>query len=485
VAQKGFTLKLKPLEILTEEQVEEIHRSTLHVLRETGVRIESDWALDFFEKNDCQVDRDNLRVRFPEDLVEKCLRKVPGRYRVKARNSRNDLVFGGNTLHYSHTSGMQTVDLDTYEPRPPTKSEYIDCVKVLDALPTISCLSCYPYFGYEGVPPVMAILEGVALKMKYSTKHQSTCYSKDCEIFNIQMAQAVGVEITGAATSSAPLTWGGDAINSARRMVEAGFPIATIDGCILGGTGPATVAGSVVVSNAEHLAMIVLVQLLDPGHRLLIGHFSCPMNMATGSPAFGQIGASISNAIWNQMWRHYEVPCGNGSPGYVTSKRIDYQAGYEKGIAGLVSALSGVNHLLLHFGVSAEISAHPVQAILDDDIAGMIGRFIEGEEVNEETIALELIEEVGPIPGHYLNTAHTRKWWQKEQYMPKAADRLTYPEWVAQGKKSALDYAKERMEEILATHEPEPLTPSQEEDLERILKEARKSYRERGLILQP
>lgn len=478
----GFALKVEPLKLLTPEQVQEIHRSTLQVLWETGAQIESEWALAFFEQHGCQVDHVQRRVRFPGQLVDDCLGKVPCTFQAKARDPKFDLAFGADRLHFSHGSGMQTVDLGTFEPRTPTREEYVECVKVLDALPTISCLGCYPYFGYEGVPPVMAILEGVALKMRYSTKHQTTCYSQDCEIFTIQMAQAAGVEISGAVTSSAPLTWSGEAINSARRMIEAGFPIVTIDGCIMGGTGPATVAGSVVVSNAEHLAMVVLAQLLNPGQRMLIGHFSVPMNMASGSPAFGQIGASLSNAIWNQMWRHYDVPCGNGSPSYVAAKTIDYQAGYEKGMAGLVSALSGVNHLLLHFSVSAEISAHPVQAVLDDDVAGMIGRFIAGEEVSEETIAVDLINQVGPIPGHFLNTAHTRKWWKKEQFMPKVADRSTYTEWVAKGKQTALDYAKERVEQILTSHEPEPLLTDQEDDLERILEDARAFYRKRGQL---
>lgn len=482
MVQSGFTRNVRPLEFLGEEQIAEIHQATLGVLWETGVRIESEWAQGFLDRHGCQVDANEQRVRFPGALVEECLAKVPSTFSVKARDERHNLVFGGDALHFSHGSGMHTIDLDTFEPRPPTRNEYIDCVKVLDALPGVSCLGCYPYFGFGDIPPVMAIPEGVALKMRHSTKHQTTCYSKDCEIFHIQMAQAVGVEISGAATSSAPLSWAGDAIRSARRMIEAGFPVVTIDGCIMGGTGPATVPGSVVVSNAEHLSMIVIAQLLNPGQRMLIGHFSVPMNMATGSPAFGQIGASISNAIFNQMWRHYGVPCGNGSPSYVAAKTIDYQAGYEKAMAGLVSALSGANHLLLHFAVSAEISAHPAQAILDDDIAGMIGRLISGETVSDETIAADVINQVGPIPGHFLNTAHTRRWWKLEQFMPRAADQLTYPDWVARGKKTALDYARERLEEILSTHETEPLSQGQEEDIERILADARSYYKKQGLL---
>jgi trimethylamine--corrinoid protein Co-methyltransferase len=467
------------LEILTEDQVQQMHLAILEVLWETGVRFENEWTLGFFKQHGCKVDEESMRVRFPAELVEECIRQAPGQYQVKAPDPAHDLLVGEQTLYYSHSSGMETIDLDTFEPRPPTRSEYIDCVRVLDALPHLDHLGCYPYFGYEGINPVMAIPEGVALHMKYSSKHQAGCCSNDVELFTIQMAQAVGHELTGTFGSSPPLTWGPEPINAAKRLVEAGFPMSTVDGCMMGGTGPATIPGSVVVSSVEQMAMVVLVQLLKPGHRIMVGHFSLPLNMNTGSPAFGEIGASINNLIFNQMWRYYQLPIGNGTPGYVSAKKIDYQAGYQKGIAGLASALSGVNSMLLHFGVSSELTAHPVQAVLDDDIAGMIGRFVAGETITEETIAVDLIKEVGPIPGHYLGKAHTRQWWRKEQFVPQAADRLTYPEWLQKDKKQALDYARERVEAILAEPERTYLTPGQEEDIHRILEEARAFYRKR------
>ena len=147
----------------------------------------------------------------------------------------------------------------------------------------------------------------------------------------------------------------------------------------------------------------------------------------------------------------------------------------------MITGLSGGSARPLHGAVYGELSHHPVQAILDDDLASMVGRFLEGVAVNDETLAIDLMEGVGPIPGHFLNKAHTRKWWKLEQFVPKAADRLTYPEWMKSGKKSCLDYARDRMEEIVATHKPTPLASSQEEDIERILEEARKYYREKGL----
>jgi trimethylamine--corrinoid protein Co-methyltransferase len=228
--------------------------------------------------------------------------------------------------------------------------------------------------------------------------------------------------------------------------------------------------------------MLVLIQLLDPGHPVIATHFTFPQDMRTGSPAFGSIGCSMNNAICNQVWGKYQLPVSNCSVFATNSKTADYQQGYEKALGAIVAALSGANAITFQNGVFGELSAHPVMAILDDDIAGMVGRFIEGEAVSDETLAIDLIEEVGPIPGFYLNTAHTRKWWKNGQYIPLAADYLSYPEWIKTGKKTALDYAKERMEEILATHKPMPLTPEQEQAIEDILREGTEHYRKEGLL---
>jgi trimethylamine--corrinoid protein Co-methyltransferase len=101
--------------------------------------------------------------------------------------------------------------------------------------------------------------------------------------------------------------------------------------------------------------------------------------------------------------------------------------------------------------------------------------------VNEDTLAIDLINATGPIPGFFLNTDHTREWWQKEQFMPHAADMLTYPEWLKTGKKTALDYARERADELLASWESK-LPPGKEEEVDKILDECRAWYKKRGLI---
>lgn len=484
MASAGFKLKIKPLEIISEEEVESIHSATVNILKETGVKVESKWALDLLKKNGCIVDFESMNVKFPGELVEESIKITPKVFTFKAREEKNDVILGGDIVYFHSAPGANTIDLDTLEPRPPTKDEHINYIKVLDYLPNLHKLSAYPYWGYEGVSPAMAILESCAIKILYSTKTQEVAYNLDSEIFTLEMAQTAGIEYMGGLHTTSPLGVDGVSVTSARRTAEAGFPVYVANSCTCGGTSPITTPGSLAVSNAELLSMIVLVQLMRKGTRILAWDIVWPMNMKTGAPFFGQIQDCLENAMFNQVWRKkYKIPISNGTVGYGSAKNMGFQSGYEKGIASLISALSGANNIQFHGHIFGELSAHPVQAVMDDDIAGMVGHFIEGEAVNEETIALDLIREVGTIPGQYLNKEHTRKWWRTEQYMGKAADYTsTYSEWIKKGKKNAMDYAKERVEDIIANHKPLQLPGEKIEEIERILREAKSYYKEKGML---
>lgn len=482
MAKKGFQRNFSPLKILTEEQVDDIHRSTLRVLEETGLKVEHKRALELFKESGCKVDFDSNRVRFPPWLVEECLRKCPRSFRVKARNPENDIILGENTVYFSTAPGMHTVDLDTWEPRPPTRKEFYDALVIVDALDNPQMTSnYYPWFGYEGVHPLMCIPEGFAARVRNTSKPLSTAYSNDCEIFTIEMAKAVGAEAFVAPLSSPPLTYYGEAIEALYRGLEAGFPFRFIGGMVMGATSPATIAGAVVFFNATVIAGILLTQLLKPGARVAVSPQSFPQNMRSGLCAFGNIAESLHRAASNQYWRRFGIPILN-TCGYTNSKVLDSQCGYERAIQAIISAVTGADVIGQVGAIHGELTLHPIQMILDDDMANMIGRFVEGIEVNDETLATDLIDEVGPIPGMYLDKEHTRKWWKREQFVPKIGDTLSIPEWMEKGKKSAIDCAKERMEEILATHKPDPLTPKQEEDITKILKGAWEYYRKRDML---
>ena len=296
------------------------------------------------------------------------------------------------------------------------------------------------------------------------------------------MGKVLGADVIVASTPAPPMTYYESAVETIYRGAEADLPILFANGAVMGGTGPATIAGSSLTGNAEIIGGIVLAQLLKPGVRVLATNFIFPQNMRSGIPCFGAIEAALSTAVFCQYFRRFGIPVMVANTGPVSSKIIDFQCGQEKTMNSILAAVCGANLIFFIGGIFGELTFHPAEAILDNDIAGMIGRFIEGVTINDETMAVDVIDKVGPIPGHFLGEEHTRKWWKLEQFAPKVADRLTYPEWVNMGKKSCLDYAREIMEEILATHKPQPLTPKQEEDVERILEEARQYYQKKDLI---
>ncbi|RKX97263.1 MAG: hypothetical protein DRP54_09275 [Spirochaetes bacterium] len=307
--------------------------------------------------------------------------------------------------------------------------------------------------------------------------------NNDLDQFTFQIAKALGTEIFANPNTSYPLACSTDQTNACFLAAEYDLPCMIWHGATMGSTAPASIAGAVVLANAELMPYIILLQLLKPGLRVAVADLVLPQNMRTGAPVFGDIGVSLHLAAFNQIWRRYGIPTVASSSGVSNSKYIGFQLAYEKTIPSLISAMSGSSAVQIHSSVYGEISAHPVQAVLDDDIANMIGRFLEGIELSEDAVATDLINKVGPIPGHFLSEEHTRRWWQREQCVTKSSDRLTYPEWEKAGKKNEIEYAKQRVEEILATHKvAKPLTPSEEEEVNRILIEARKYYKDQGMI---
>jgi trimethylamine--corrinoid protein Co-methyltransferase len=480
---KGYTRHFKPLDILSSEEVEAIHRGALDVLVTTGIRMEHERALKLMADHGCRVDFETRRARIPPGLVEECLRRVPSSYRMRARDPDQDLMVGGNTLYFMQGMGMRYVDLDTWETRPATVREHREAMIVADALDNLHMADAvFAYTERTGIPPAMTMIENLASGLRHSTKAEHFGYQQDCEVFAIPIAQALSVDLEPEVDSAAPLTFYSGSVDATFRYVEAGMPLQPTSAFSAGAEGPATYAAALVLEIAQMMAFVVLVQLIKPGAPLSVQHGIKPLDMQRGTPRFGASGYALSAAATNQLLRKYRIPscpaCGFTS----TSKEIDFQAGYERAMGALLSAITGANLQIFHGGSGSELLYHPVLAILDDDIAGWVGRFLQGITVTDETLAIDLINLVGPIPGHYLDKEHTRRMWKLEDFLPKAADREVYAVWVKGGKKDALALAKDRMREILATHKPAPLTSAQEQAVERILREAREYYRKRGLI---
>ena len=479
----GFTRRYPPLEMLSAEEMEEIHRGALFVLEKTGMRIEHPVAQKLLSDGGCSIDTEAGRVRFPAALVEECLRRVPTHFRIKARNPKQDLMVGGDSLYFMQGMGMKHVDLDTWETRAATADEHRDAMFVAVALPNIHLAEAWEiYTDREGIPPVMAMLENLASGIRYSSKAQVAGNIQDAEIFAIQMAQAVGIDLFPEIEHASPLMIGNGGVDAAFRYMDARMPICPALGVAMGAQGPATIAGSLVLQVAETMGWAVLTQLHTPGAAIAIHHGAGPMDMRTGIDIWGGSGTSVSTVMMNQMLRRYGIPIWSNAGFASDSKKIDFQAGFEKSTGALMAALSGGHLQLFQGGSSTELLYSNELAVMDDDIAGWIGRVLQGARIDEETLAVDVIDEVGPIPGQYLGHAHTREWWNKEDYFLAVTDHQPYSEWVTTGKHDMLDHAREKVQAILGTHKPMPLTASQEQAVEDALQDARSHYRKLGVI---
>jgi trimethylamine---corrinoid protein Co-methyltransferase len=480
----GFKRGFKPLEILTEDQIEQIHQSTLQVLRKTGVAIHDKKALEMLDEAGCIVDYADKRVRFPREIVEDSLKRSPDSFKIKARDNENNIMLDsrGDTTYFSPSCARNILDLDTLEPREPTRKEFCDFIRITESLPNVHVNVCFPYFGFRKVPQCMSLIESNAAKIRLSTKVQMEGFVHDNYLWNTEMAKVTDQELFCLANPTAPLTLHKDSVTALYHYLESDMPIEFTSGPLAGSSGPVTIAGSLVSNNADAISGIVLAQILKPGARIWTGNMTMVQNMASGAPAFGAIENSLHETIFNQMWRHYGIPCWSSSCAWTSSKDIDYQAGYEMAMAALTCAMSGANVVYFQGGVNSQLTLSPVKAVLDDEVAGMIGRFLRGVTVTDETLAVDVIDQVIPNPGHFLATRHTFDWFRQEQFIPTLTDRSPYERWATSGKKKALDHAREKMDDIIASYKPKPLTDSQEAAVEDILTDARQYYRKKGLI---
>jgi len=481
--QMGFKRGFETIKILSESQIDQIHSSTLQVLDEIGFKFDSDRALKILEEHGCRVDYDSKTARISPDLVEWAIRKTPSSFMVRARDPEKSIRVGGNTLYFMNSAGARYADVDSGEVSMPTMKQNNEGVIISDALDSVHCFPSYtPYFEIEGVPPVMSCPVSCAQRMRYSTKPSRGAQPTDSFIWETKLAQAVGAQLMGCVEGAAPLSLAEDPCNAAFYYLDAGFPIYIASGSLMGGSHPITIAGATVSHNAELLAIIVLLQCIRPGSGVIANNFVSAMNMQTGDMNFGTAAIALHQMAYNQIWHDfYRIPINNTGSAFSNSKVIDYQTAAEKLPLAMCSALSGANMIVLHGGVTGELAYNPILAVIDDDIANTIGRIVEGFEVSDDLIGLDIIKKVG-IGGTFLNTNQTRTLWRSEDYMPALFDKTSYQDWISGGKKTIIDKAKERMEQILATYKPDPLTDSQEKDVEAILKEAEKYYRGKGLI---
>ncbi len=459
----------RPLRVLSDRDVENIHSTSLRVLEEVGTDFHNADALQVLSREGCRVAGSN--VKFPPKLVRKAIESVPSSMIFKARAPAKGLHLGTGLVHIMSAFGASFVrEPGTNVVRPARLKDLEDFTRVFDRLECIDC--CLKSVIPQDVPQNHADI--YAAYTLFSNTDKNIHISQDCPTDIayitrkiIELGEAAACE-TGRENSpifslgccpDTPLRYGDAALTRMKIAVEAGIPFLIVSGAIAGVSTPVTIAGLLVIQHAELLAGLTYAQLLNPGCEVAFGSFASSSDMKTGKMRLGSIEQSLIGVATQQLCSHCGICFGYGTGALTDSELLDIQAGYDKGIGLAFQMLGGVD--VIH-DVSGLLSSAMVMSlediIIDHEYARMIARGMKGIEVSTETLALDLIRQRGP-GASFLAEEHTLNHFQDEFFL---SDILVQKDPTAGAIDEAhgmREFALKRAREILASHQPSPLPP--------------------------
>ena len=257
-----------------------------------------------------------------------------------------------------------------------------------------------------------------------------------------------------------PLRYGEMSLEVAVAAARTGMPVDFIIAAQAGATAPASLAGTLVQTTAEGLGGVALVNLVKPGHPTIFSNWPFTSDLRTGAFSGGGPEEGLLNAASAQIANFYDLPSGVAAS-MTDSKLPDAQAGYEKAITSTLAGLAGANMIHEAAGMQASLLGCSFEALaIDSEMLGTVLRAIRGIEVNDETLAVEIIEEVVNGPGHFLGHAQTLSLMESEYLFPELGDREQPATWEEAGSLDIRERARARVKQILANHYPDYIDPA-------------------------
>jgi trimethylamine--corrinoid protein Co-methyltransferase len=463
-------------QVLTQPDLEAVHCATLRLLEEVGIELQRDATLRTLARQH-GVRVAGSRVHLSAALVERAISEAPGQLTLFARNPAYDLRLGTSQVCYTNAFGATFVcDSERRSYRKATLDDVIDYVRLADALENVHYVLT-PYVPQD-VTPAVAEVHAAAQQFNYTQKHVAvgvpTAEFLDAIWEMGQLAaRAAGVDgplYSLGCTINSPLVYSAEMLSKMEHAAQRNVPLRIVCGALAGATAPVTLAGALVLQNAEVLAGITLCQLISPGCPVVYGTFVGGADMRTGKWAAAGPEMSLITAASAQLCRKYDIPLGYGTGGVTDARVPDVRAGLEKGLTNLAAALCGVE--VIHDGVSGLMAGGMAvsleQLIIDNEIAHWINRLLRGIEVDENTLALDVIKQVGP-GGQFLDQDHTANWFRREHYLSPLMGREYTLEWPIGDQADIVALARDRVQDMLATHHVAPLDASTRRSMETIL----------------
>jgi trimethylamine--corrinoid protein Co-methyltransferase len=464
--------------MFTCSQLAEIHRASLEILRRTGVRVFESESLALLQDAGCVVSDDTL-VKFPPAVIEDALQRAPSRVVMCDRHGEPRMYLEGHRTYFGTGSDLpNTRDLETGQRRLSRLSDVENCARLADSLPNLDFVMSMAL--PSEVTPAVTDLYAFRAMMENTVKPLVfTAWDENGLANIIKMAEIVAGGADQLAMNpfllaylepSSPLQHSEIVLRKLLKMADHGLPFVYAPGPVEGASAPVTSAGSLAMANAEVLSGLAIAQLRRPGTPFVWGSGSGPLDMRTtvgtySSPEFMLHCMGMSELAHY----HYHLPVW-GFSGCSDSKLPDMQAGIESALWILWTALSGAN-LVHDVGyIESGLTCSYEMIVISDEIISFVRRLMGGIALTPETLALDVIDEVGP-GGSDLTTKHTMNHFRDVWY-PGVFDRRMHGAWEKAGRPTALENARQIAREAIDTHQVQPLSQSTQEALQAIIDEA-------------
>ena len=471
------------LNILSKEEIQKIHTATLDIIESVGVRFPSERALDILEANQAKIDRDTMVAKIPGQIIEDALGKAPPVYTLAAIDPSLDLPLDGTYSHLGTDGcGVEIIDAFSGEKRRTTKKDISDVARIADYLDEIA-FHWVP-ISAQDCPPYSRSLHELQAIWQVSKKHlQTESIINENEMKTaVEMAAIIagGKEalrkrpiLSVMQCTTSPLGHDKGSLEAGLIAAEAGLPIGYMTMASCATTAPVTLAGNLVVGNAEVISALALMEMAFPGCPVYYAAAQTSADLRTGAYTGGGPEDFLFGAATNNLADFYHVPLSMGA--FATgAKEPGWQSAVENSLSAFM-AVSTLSDMLLGAGLlhGSRILSYEM-LMLDAEIWSIVCSTFEGIIVDDENLALDVIRAVGP-GGNFLAQKHTKK-HMNERWLPRYMDRRPYNVWE-QDKDGARQWALRDAQKILQEYHPESLDRKLMNELDRVIQEHEKRFK--------
>jgi len=470
--------------VLSDRQIEKVYQATLECLNRTGVEVRNAEARGLLTEAGARVN--GARVRIPPHIIQDAIAAAPRSFTLWGRNGEHCIQVVPDRVYFGPgLTNTYFVDPETGERRKVRRGDPGLTAQVCDALENIDYVMGLGLI--DDVTPTLAPVYEYAemvgntgkptLPWAYSAEHVSDIYKMAVAVSGGEAALRERPHFAIFATYQSPLIHTDEDLAKVLWAAERDVPIVYLGGPTLGATSPVTGASALVVYLAAALSGLAIIQLKRRGTAVCMGGVPQAMDLRSGRPSYGSPEMSLLSAAMADISRWLGVPF-MGTAGASEAKVLDLQAAIESTIQVVLSGLSGAT--LVHdvgFLDCADIGSLE-SLVMNDEIISMVRRIMRGVEVSDDTLLLDLIDQVGP-GGQFMSERHTARHCRAEIWTPTLMDRQPWVNWQSAGAQTMLDRIRAKLREILATHQPPPLPAGAAEKIEAILREAEEREGER------